>query len=106
MFSMISLSWKMIGRDASLSWFRPLILAVFLLYFFFLRNSRQYWHTGTRCCGINDPFDMSYVFEDFKARAEIGASHTARYTNKDGLLTLPQSSEPTARTLEKMQVCH
>ena len=75
-------SWE--NYPNPLLWFLILFPSLIVLFWiFFVRNSRQYWLIGTRCCGINDPFDLSYAFEDFKARAEIGARLAARDTNND-----------------------
>jgi hypothetical protein len=67
------------GRDDSPRfWMLIQLLLIPLVAFFFLRNSRFYWLLGSPCCGNNDPYDMTHVYNDFKERAKIGARLAAR----------------------------
>ena len=79
------------GRDCFGSTNDIMLLLIMLIglplgWFLVMRNARDYWMKASRCRGINDPYDMSFVYKDFQARAKVGARLTARGDNGDGFI--------------------
>ena len=57
-----------------------------IVYFFYVRQARMYWLCASYACQIDDPYDMSHAYKDFKSRAKIGARLADRDINKDGFI--------------------
>ena len=69
-----------------------LMTVVFLLMIFFFRcrHARTYWLEGQ---SLDDPYDMSIPFEDYKLRAKVGALLAARDANHDGFVDVAEDIE-------------
>ena len=74
-----------VGYDTSKTYALAVLgLGGFLIYFLFARNARSYWLVATPCWGVDDPYDMSHTYKDFKARAKIGQQLADRDQKEDG----------------------
>ena len=67
-----------------------IVLCVFFAFFFRHRHARAYWLEGQ---SLDDPYDLSVAFEDFKLRAKVGALLAARDTNRDGIVDVAKDIE-------------
>ena len=62
-----------------------------LAYLCFSRNSHFYWMIGTElcgkfCCSLDDPFDLTIAWDEFSARARVGAKLASRDTHSGAFI--------------------